>query len=91
MASNTLAAARRQVSMPPTVDERRSSIKATARQASLEPASKIVANAARARSVSVEPEILTPKATSPAPQSSGETRELSLEPLLILVSRTRSA
>jgi len=86
MASHTVAAARRQVSLPPTVDERRSSIKvAAARQASLEPTSKIAADAARARSVSVEPEFLTPKATSPAPQSSGETRELSLEPFSILV------
>lgn len=88
MATNTVAA-HRQVSLPPTstiVDERRSSIKAIARQASVEPAGKIVAETARARSESVEPEILTPKATSPPPQRPSESREASLEPSLILVS-----
>jgi len=73
MAPNT-----RQVSLPPIIDERRS-IQA-ARQASVEPIGEITADAARARSVSVEPEGSTPKATSPAPQSSGETREQSVEP-----------
>jgi HPt (histidine-containing phosphotransfer) domain-containing protein len=78
MASNTGAA--RQTSLPPIVDECHASSK-VARQASVEP--KIAAEAARARSVSVEPdsEVVTPKATSPAPQSSGETREQSVEPL----------
>lgn len=85
--TNTVAVARRQVSLPPTVDERRPPIKAPARQASVEPISKIAADAAaRARSVSVEPENLTPKATSPVLQSFGESREPSVEPCLTLVS-----
>lgn len=79
MASDTLAA--RQPSLPPTANS-----PLTSRHASVEPISKALnsdsdAAAARARSVSVEPEAsTTPKATTPAPQSSGETRAESVEP-----------
>lgn len=70
MASNTVAAAR-QPSLPPSIPSR---------HASVDPTPRTLANIARARSVSVEPETLTPRATSLAPQSSGETRAESVEP-----------
>lgn len=80
MASDT--ATPRQSSLAPTANTPALS---KSRQASAEPFSRTLdsdaAAAARARSVSVEPEALTtPKASSPVPQSSGETRAVSVEP-----------
>lgn len=89
MAPDTLTA--RQHSLPPTFNDHAPS-PSHSRQQSVEPSviskpatatSKVLdskISAARARSVSVEPEVSTPKAASPAPQSSGETRAVSVEP-----------
>ncbi|KAF7968350.1 hypothetical protein HWV62_30907 [Athelia sp. TMB] len=91
MASKTLSPAR-QASVPPSFSDPARS-PSQSRQASVEPSviskppspttKKVVEreiSASRARSVSVEPEVSTPKATTPPPQSSGQSRAESLEP-----------
>lgn len=79
MASDTLNA--RHQSLPPTLEEPTVS---RARLPSVEPA---IVNepsssnpAARARSTSIEPEALTPRGVTPAPQLRSETRSGSVEP-----------
>jgi hypothetical protein len=76
MASDTLAV--RQQSLPPALEEP---------TASNTPVGLAIVNeasssdaAARARSASIEPEALTPRATTPAPQPRSETKSGSVEP-----------